>query len=138
MIPGQKPKKKQKPESALQRSFCRWLFYQHRDLYETMWATPNGGYRLPSEAAALKEEGVKPGVPDIFIAHPHAGYAGLFIEFKIKPNRPTEKQAEMMTRLIAKGYDGAFCYTLDEAINVVQIYLGRSYVQCTPIQASHN
>ena len=131
----QKSRKKRKPESALQRSFCKWMFYNHRDVYETMWPTPNGGYRLQSEAAALKEEGVKAGVPDIFIAHPNSGYAGLFIEFKIRPNRPTEKQADMMMRLIAKGYDGAFCYSLEEAINVVEIYLRRSHVQCTPVQS---
>lgn len=47
-----------------------------------MFAIPNGGLRDKITASKLKTEGVKKGVPDIFLPLPMPGYAGLFIELK--------------------------------------------------------
>ena len=48
-----------------------------------MFAIPNGGFRDKITAAKLKAEGVKKGVPDIFLPVTIApAYAGLFIELK--------------------------------------------------------
>ena len=47
--------------------------FQHIAVNETdprmklLFAVPNGGDRRPSVAASLKAEGVKPGVPDLFL-----------------------------------------------------------------------
>jgi len=39
-----------------------------------IFAIPNGGKRNRIEAAKLKRQGVKPGVPDIFLPAPRDGY----------------------------------------------------------------
>lgn len=47
-----------------------------------LFAIPNGGLRDKITAAKLKQEGVKKGVPDVFLPLPCRDYAGLFIEMK--------------------------------------------------------
>ena len=47
-----------------------------------LFAIPNGGARHIKTARELKAEGVRKGVPDLFLAYPHNGYSGLFIEMK--------------------------------------------------------
>lgn len=44
-----------------------------------MHAIPNGGKRDIRVALKLKEEGVKPGVPDIFLPLSRGGKHGLYI-----------------------------------------------------------
>lgn len=53
-------------------------------------AVPNGGDREAWVGAKMKAEGVKKGVPDMFLPIPIGMYAGLVIELKI-PKRYTEK-----------------------------------------------
>ena len=55
-------------------------------LFANVFAIPNGGHRHIKVAAKLKAEGVKAGIPDIFVAVPNSYSAGLFIEMKVKPN----------------------------------------------------
>lgn len=43
---------------------------------------PNGGRRDPVEAKHLREQGVKKGVPDLFLPVARNGFHGLFIEMK--------------------------------------------------------
>ncbi|UPY96975.1 VRR-NUC domain-containing protein [Pectobacterium sp. 21LCBS03] len=43
---------------------------------------PNEGKRGPKAARDAKRLGVRAGVPDLFLALPHGGYSGLWIEMK--------------------------------------------------------
>ena len=59
-------------EAQEQKALFRWAELAkggHPEL-GLMYATPNGGSRNPIEARHLKEQGVKPGVPDIFLPVP--------------------------------------------------------------------
>ena len=51
---------------------------------------PNGGYRNAREAANLKRQGVKAGVPDLCIPVAKGGYHGLYIEMKTKKGKLSE------------------------------------------------
>lgn len=70
-----------------------------------MYAIPNGGLRNPVVAGKLKAEGVKAGVPDIFIPVARGGYHGLYIELKrTKGGRLSIEQAQWITDLLGQGY----------------------------------
>jgi hypothetical protein len=58
-----------------------------------MFAIPNGGSRDKREAANLKAEGVKSGVPDVFLPVPRHNYLGLFIELKRPGTEKSDKGA---------------------------------------------
>jgi hypothetical protein len=107
-----------------------------------MFAIPNGGLRHKAEANKLKSEGVKAGVPDIFLpvvgnkpTEPDKGiplYHGLFIEMKKPSEKPkhsgaggvSSNQSEWHINLRAQGYQVSVCYSWQEARDVVLAYLG--------------
>ena len=103
-------------ESKLQSECLRWLALQHPSIYAVTWATPNGGKRDGRTAARLKKEGVKAGVPDLFVAKPYDGYHGLFIEMKVGDNKLTDKQKDMFSRLASEGYKCVECRSFDEFV----------------------
>lgn len=108
-------------EAQEQSVYFDWAAY----IPELKWAyaIPNGGKRDKIEAAHLKRQGVKAGVSDIFIPCPKGRYHGLYIEMKVKPNKPTQKQKDFLTDMAGSGYATAVCYGADEAIRVTQKYL---------------
>lgn len=90
---------------------------------DTMFAIPNGGLRNISVAMKLKAEGVKAGIPDICLPTSHGGYHALYIELKVKPNKPTEQQLVSMSRLADYGNLCVVCYGADEAIQTIMAYI---------------
>jgi len=108
-------------EHLEQKALFRLLKIQERTnpLYANIFAIPNGGQRHIKVAAKLKAEGVKAGVPDIFVAVPTDHAAGLFVEMKIKPNKPSKHQQAWMDRLEASGYDCVVCYSAEEAYKAI-------------------
>ena len=85
---------------------------------------PNGGSRNAIEAKNLKRQGVKAGVPDLFLPASKHGYHGLWIEMKYGKNRTTPKQDWWINHLKKQGYFVRVCYGADEAIKVICSYLG--------------
>ncbi|MFJ5346675.1 MULTISPECIES: VRR-NUC domain-containing protein [Pectobacterium] len=53
---------------------------------------PNEGKRGPKAARDAKRLGIKKGVPDLFLALPRGGYAGLWIEMKAKGGKLSAQQ----------------------------------------------
>ena len=115
----------QRKEEIEQTHFFLWAFYEsaaHPEL-KNLFAVPNGGLRSKSEAARLKASGVKAGVPDMFLAVPKSGYAGLFIEMKVGKNKTSKDQDEWIERLMRAGYKCAVCYGFETARNEIEEYL---------------
>ncbi len=104
-------------EHNLQVSCINWFRIQHRG--KIIYAVPNGGQRNKIVAAKLKAEGVTASIPDIHIPIPNRFYHGLYIELKVKPNKPSESQKIAMNKLELNGYKCEVCYSLDEFIRVV-------------------
>jgi len=78
------------------------------------FAIPNGGHRAKRVAAALKAEGVKRGVPDIFLMYAGVTY---FLEMKkAKGGRTSPEQKLMIARLERAGAICAVCKGLQEAV----------------------
>ena len=88
-----------------------------------LFAIPNGGQRDAKTGAKLKREGVKRGVPDIFLPVPRWLYHGLFIEMKFGKNKATKEQREWGDKLQDQRYAWVECYGFDAAKNVIEIYL---------------
>ena len=88
-----------------------------------MYHCPNGGSRNKIEAANLKNQGVKAGVPDIFLPAPRGRYHGLYIELKAGNNKPTKTQARWLRELRKQGYAAYVCYGWQEARQVLVAYL---------------
>lgn len=97
--------------------WCEW----HR---LPIFAIPNGGKRDPKEAAHLKRQGVKAGVPDLFLPIARGGYHGLFIEMKYGTNKVTTKQEEWLKLLKRQGYSTYICYGARNAIACIEAYMG--------------
>jgi len=91
-----------------------------------MFAVPNGGYRPMATAAMLREEGVRAGVPDVFLMCRHQHYGALAIELKRRDhsNHATDAQRDWIERLRQYGYQAVICYGAQEAIDVIKAYLG--------------
>lgn len=88
-----------------------------------MYAVPNGGRRDNIEAAHLKQQGVRAGVPDICLAVPRGKYHGLYVEMKVGDNKPTDKQNEWLANLSYYGYAVKVCYSCLAAKTAIERYL---------------
>jgi hypothetical protein len=109
-------------EHDIQVAYFQWWDWNYGS--PLAWATPNGGVRHIGTARKLKAEGVRAGVPDVFVAVPIKPYAGLFLEFKrlkgvIKPD-----QTLYLAILEEQGYKTAVVRSVEEAIKTTEEYLG--------------
>lgn len=114
------------PESDEQISLFDWAKVMQSQYPELslLHAIGNGGKRNLREAARMKREGVKAGVSDIFMPVARGGYHGLYIEMKVKGNKPSEKQAWWIEETTKQGYCSKVCYGWVEAKGVIEKYLG--------------
>lgn len=91
---------------------------------ECLFAIPNGGFRHISVAKKLKDEGVRSGVPDLFLACGRGSYKGLFIEMKKRDGGVvSDKQKKLMSILRLQGYAAHVCHGWNEAANLIKKYL---------------
>jgi hypothetical protein len=89
-----------------------------------LYHVPNGGSRHRLEAANLRREGLKPGVPDICLPVARRGYHGLYIELKRSTGgRLTEHQKEWIDDLTEQGYRAVVLYGADAAVAEIGNYL---------------
>lgn len=117
-----------------QETYFNWLLYQrygnHR-VSDFAFAVPNGGYVLPGTPVqrsiygkAMVRQGLRKGVPDVFIEIPVKPYHGLRIEFKrIGGASPGDDQSMWHARLRSQGYYVAVCYGFEQAKAVTLEYL---------------
>ena len=108
-------------------SWTRFIRGKHPEV-DLLYHIPNGGSRNKLEAYHLKEQGVKAGVPDLCLPVARGGYHGLYIEMKVKGNKPTENQKEWISRLNEQGYRAVVCYGYEEAAKEIQQYLNSTHV----------
>lgn len=123
--------KKIQHEHIEQVKLFRWAF-DNEDLHpelKCMFAIPNGGVRGGNprqrmiNGINLKREGVRNGVPDIFLAVPRGNFHGLFIEMKHGVNKQTEDQKIWQARLLSQGYTYKLCYSFEIAKLAILEYI---------------
>ena len=110
-------------ESNLQQACIRWFDLQFPALKPLLYAVPNGGKRNAREAARLKREGVRPGIPDLVLAIPMLPYHGLYIELKTPKGRLQPSQRDVLLRLEDQGYMTQIVRSFDEFQSLITKYL---------------
>ena len=113
-------------ESQEQIAVINWASYMsNRDpRYGLLFHIPNGGSRGKAEAGRFRAEGVKSGVPDLFLPVPVGVYAGAFVEMKrIRDGRVSEEQKNWLVALQNQGYFAKVCYGAEDAIRTLKSYM---------------
>lgn len=112
-------------EEQEQRAVFDWAAYHFTRWPELMLMhhIPNGGYRTAREAAILRGQGVRAGVPDICLPVARHGYHGLYIEMKAKKGTVSRIQEDWLKKLNAQGYKAVVCYGREEAVSTLEEYL---------------
>lgn len=112
-------------EAQHQEALIDWsaLYSKRWPELELLYHIPNGGKRNASEAAHLKRQGVKAGVPDLCLPVARGDHHGLYIELKARKNKPTEHQLSWIQKLSDQGYVVAVCWGWEQAAKVIVDYL---------------
>lgn len=124
---------KSSTEHDEQVALFRWAeVSRHRyPQLKLMFAIPNGYNKSMAGAMKAKREGLKAGVPDIFLPTLGASkvlgrkYYGLFVEMKrLKPKGKTSpEQREWIAALAGNGYAVHVCWGWEAARDVIIDYL---------------
>lgn len=105
-------KARRRPEALIQESVCQFLALQER-LGRLLWfAVPNGGSRNIIEAANLKRQGLRAGVPDLCVI-PKVGPV-CFIELKSEEGTLSRLQSLWLQNLVEYGCPVRVCRSLDD------------------------
>jgi hypothetical protein len=125
-------------ESTEQIALFEWARFQAKKTPELnlLFAVPNAGIRSSIIGARMKLEGLRAGVPDMFLPIARKAYHGLAIELKIGKNKITTKkqmqrnkknennsQEWWLEELNKQGYYAVVCYGFEEAKNTIINYL---------------
>ena len=117
-------------EHDQQKALFQWADY-YKSKYpalDYMFAVPNGGLRNIAVAKKLKAEGLKAGVPDVYLDYAVNPYHGLRIELKNikygkKAGKPTEPQKRYINYYNENNYCALVCWGWKEASEVIVNYL---------------
>lgn len=114
-----------KTEAQHQMNVIRWSMAV-RDTYPELCLLhhiPNGGARDQIEAKHLKDQGVKPGVPDLCLPVPRGQYHGMYIEMKTETGKPSLEQDWWVEEISRQGYFVEVCHGWRSAIRTIEWYL---------------
>ena len=104
---------RKRSEATEQERVINWATFYAKDFpeLELLHHIPNGGSRNQLEAANLKRQGVKAGVPDLCLPVARNGKHGLYVEMKWGKNKTTDKQDWWLEQLRQQGYETAVCWS---------------------------
>ena len=119
-------------ERTEQVAVMSWWAKAYPKYYECLFSIPNGAQlagnpkRRAMQMNALKAEGLKPGVSDLFLMVARHGYHGLFIEMKDKGKTKCSvsiPQQEHLHRAREQGYKAEWCAGAESAIELLTEYM---------------
>jgi hypothetical protein len=136
---------KNREEEQNQVAFVSWFRYQYPAYRELLTFASFGENIGPKRMARLKQMGLTPGYPDLFLAVPKRiehhkfkrrlgvgmeefiefeFFGGLFIEMKSKKGKPTPHQLHIHNILRERHYIVKIAHTWEEAKEIVIDYFG--------------
>lgn len=110
--------RRSRPENEVQRTVIEHLKIRGKPgmLY---WHTPNGGKRLPIEAAVMKGLGVRAGVADLLFLDDGKLYS---LELKAMGRRSTEAQIQWRLDVNRCGGFASEAAGIDEALRILEAW----------------
>lgn len=109
-----------------QCALINWWAIAHKAFHLpefALYSVPNGSKRNMIEAAWLKDEGMRAGIPDLELAVSRGGYRTLYIEMKHGDNKLTEEQAKFIEWQKSEGAMCVVCYDWTDARAAIEYYL---------------
>lgn len=113
-------------ESQLQQAVIRWWRANcvHFNVPEhLLMAIPLQAARTPQNGARMKAEGARKGTLDLFLAVARVGWHGCWVEMKRPDGVVSKEQASMIDDLRLFGFAVYVCYSTEEAIQRITLYL---------------
>jgi len=113
-------------EGQEQAAYFEWLGKALPLVSDHAFHPANGGHRLKAVAGKLKAQGVRAGVPDIYIELPRGAYHGLRIELKATPPHDAAvapSQKAWRARLKGAGYCALICKGWEAAKSATEAYV---------------
>lgn len=83
---------------------------------------PNEGKRSPFAQYKFKYLGGMQGIPDVIVFKQNSTYAGLAIELKVAPNKPTANQTDFLNKLSDSGWYATWANSFEAAKNIIDQY----------------
>lgn len=107
------------------KAFYQWALL-HPLIGSHIIHIPNEGKRSKSYGKTLKDMGLRPGIPDYFLAIPNEYWHGLWLE--MKPRRLEGKpipihQLEWIDKLNKQNYYATVVFGWEQAASIVKKYL---------------
>lgn len=108
------------PEDALQTAAKTYLKRKYPQLIHCCSLAGIGKDACKKRA---RDMGYHKGWPDYNIPHGRGGYFGIFIEFKIAPNKPTKEQNETLEKMRQEGYLTRVVWNIEEFVILMNWYM---------------
>lgn len=110
-------------ESVMQTHCVRWFRYQYPKYAGNLFSVPNGADVSGTNRIKLSNEGLLPGVADLFLAVPSLTSHGLFIEMKTPAGTLSDVQRSFRDDVTNQGYKYVVCRSTDEFMIEIINYL---------------
>lgn len=122
------------PEEAEQKKVIAWRNASQEREPRLRWLHSSlNGVKLGKQSAVkMHNGGMISGIADLCLPVASGGYNGLYIELKIKPNKPSDTQVEFLEFACAQGYLCRVCWSAEEAITLIQWYLAEVFKRGEP------
>ena len=114
--------KRKGPEHRAQVTFFDYMWRKHREIYDRLHATPNGGVRDALTGFEMKAEGQKRGFPDVTLNAARGVYHGLHLELKVGKNTMSDVQEGWQALLREEGYAFECVWDWEEMVEVTLRY----------------
>ena len=114
--------KRNQPERQERIAFMEWVRL-NPTIKKYLIAVEGGGYRHHIEAANLKRCGLVAGPLDYLFMLPCGKYHGMWIEFKVKPNKLSSAQIQFIKTVEEVGYYCVVAWNWAEAAKEIESYI---------------
>jgi VRR-NUC domain len=121
------PRRLRATEAQEQEALIQWAdtLTPQEPRLALLFHVPNGGKRSKGVAGQMRAQGVRAGVPDLWLPVASAGFHGLVIEMKAQGGAVSKEQRWWIDRLFAQGYATIVAWEWTDAAEQICRYLDR-------------